>query len=199
MQSEPRYNTDVSTEHFFKYREKPRPRLLSKLVIGSDRDVIQRVVDGSKAGAFFAAASAAMVYTLEPKGQTLTVSRGIERIVKHSPPFFISGLTYGLAVGMSAKIRNKDGPLNHIIGGIASGTMFGSWYKSPAVGVTVSIVLATLGGVYKAAVDGNYLALAYPRRPRVLNMYKMGWLTERPDQEGIQDADKDDVYKYYKP
>ncbi|KAH9523428.1 hypothetical protein Btru_039999 [Bulinus truncatus] len=143
-----------------------------------------------------AALAGALAYVYEPNNSDFTAARGIERVIKHSPPFFLSGLTYGLVVGMLGKIRDRDDFKNHIFGGLASGTVLGSWYKSPAMGAYGGLLLAGICGCYKYISNDDMIP--QPRRQRVFNMYRTGWFTDRPNPEGIQDAELDDNYKRYK-
>ncbi|CAL1546344.1 unnamed protein product [Lymnaea stagnalis] len=193
-----RYNTDITNEFFYKYREKIHPSILTKLFYGDDRDLLTKTLNSTKLGLYGAIAMGGLVYSYQ-KAPPFNHYAAIERSFTHGTPWLIAGIAYGLAVGASAQLRDADGPLNHLFGGIAGGTMLGTWYKSVRFGAGSSVTLVSIGAVCKFLADRDELTPQIVRRPRVFNSYRTGWFTERPNPEGIQDAELDDTYKLYKP
>lgn len=193
-----RYNTEITNEFFYKYREKVEPGILSKVFYGDDRDILSKTWSGTKLGFAGALAIGGFVYTNQ-KAPPLNHYAAIERSFTHGTPWLIAGIAYGLATSTSARLRDTDGPINHFIGGIASGTMLGTWYKSVRFGGGASVLIALGGAACKVMADYDVLTPQIARRPRVFNMYRTGWFTERPNPEGIQDAELDDTFKLYKP
>ncbi|RUS77793.1 hypothetical protein EGW08_014457 [Elysia chlorotica] len=124
----------------------------------------------------------------------------LEKAYRHGLPPLLAATTFGATLSLVANMRNKEDTLNHAIGGYAAGTVIGAWYKSQKVGVWSGIFFALAASGLKTCSDyGLFERPMTVRRERVFDFYRMGWMIERPPQEGVDDADKNDAVKHYSP
>ncbi|GFS17844.1 hypothetical protein ElyMa_001506400 [Elysia marginata] len=72
--------------------------------------------------------------------------------------------------------------------------------KSTKVGFWSGVLLAIVGSSFKKMAEyGVFERSLVPRRERVFDFYRTGWMIDRPSQEGVDDADKNDAVKHYSP
>jgi len=195
--SQLRYSTEISTDHYYKYRTSP-PELNKyfSLFYPNDSEMIPKTVAGALVGSIPGGTVASIALINDKQG--FQFLRAAETCFKHFTPFVISGASYGLGVSTAAQLRKKEDVYNHIIGGYAAGTMIGVWYKSNKMGAGLGILFAGLGGFLKYLHDTDGETKGALRRPRVFNMYRTGWMIDRPDAEGVNDAETDASFKPYR-
>ena len=72
--------------------------------------------------------------------------------------------------------------------------------KSQKIGVATGILLAIVASSFKKSSDyGIFERSMQNRHERVFDFYRTGWMIERPPQEGVDDAEKNDAVKHYSP
>ncbi|XP_005105378.1 uncharacterized protein LOC101848136 [Aplysia californica] len=192
-----RYSTEISNDHYYKYRT--RPGELNKyftLYYPNDSEMIPKTVAGALVGSIPGglAASGALLYDK----QGFQLLRAAERCFRHFTPWVVSGATYGLGVSTAAQIRKKEDFYNHMLGGYGAGTMIGVWYKSHRMGAWLGLLFAGLGGLMKYIKDTDGDMKGEMRRTRVFNMYRTGWMVDRPDQEGVKDGEVNASFQKYR-
>jgi len=109
------------------------------------------------------------------------------RLSKYGLPMFAAGGMFAATTCAVANIRGgKDDPWNHFCGGLATGSVFGTAFKSQKLGWGLGFTFAFLALLMKAGkIDGfatwdiNTL-----RREKAFNEYQRSYLTSRPDPEG---------------
>lgn len=93
-----------------------------------------------------------MLYSY-PKGYLQTMGR----YIYITGPFIATAAAFTTTANMLASARGKDDRLNYFLGGVAAGTIIGTWRKSLMVGFAFSVAFGVMGIVRKDALDNNWL------------------------------------------
>ncbi|XP_072942778.1 NADH dehydrogenase [ubiquinone] 1 alpha subcomplex subunit 11 [Epargyreus clarus] len=107
----------------------------------------------------YAALSGTAVGTMDillfshPKGLFNTA----HRFMWYVGPLVGMATAFTLTSSAAQNFRGKDDKLNYFLGGVASGTVFGAWARSPVVAVPMCLVLGAVAVVKKTAVEEGWV------------------------------------------
>ncbi|XP_046544754.1 NADH dehydrogenase [ubiquinone] 1 alpha subcomplex subunit 11-like [Haliotis rubra] len=118
-----------------------------------------------------------------------TLANGLGRWAFHLFPMAAVGGTYTAVSCITGKVRGKDGPLNHILGGLAAGSIYGVKFQSQKVGWGVGILIAVVGLTAKTVYMYDFSIFPRKeRRQKGFYDYRKSYFTERPNPEGKIDC-----------
>lgn len=108
------------------------------------------------------------------------------RLAKYGLPMFAAGGMFAASTCVIANVRGKDDPLNHFFGGLATGSVFGTAFKSQKLGWGLGFTFALFAMILKAGkMEGFAVIDPYQfRRERTLGSFQRSYFTSRPDPEG---------------
>lgn len=196
-----RYNTDVTREYYRKYRPESEEKSLLRRyspLDNPDSDIVLKTRSGLVYGAV-AGLTNATYGVIQYSKPSFTYAGIASKSFRYGTPWLIAGASYGVTLSLVTQIRKKESPAHHMLAGYAAGTMFGSWYKSPIMGVWFGAITGIVAGLCKFWHDNDMLEPRLLRRQRVFNFYRRGWFTEKPNPEGRNDAEIDVSFNPYRP
>ncbi|KAL8622453.1 hypothetical protein ACOMHN_034118 [Nucella lapillus] len=108
------------------------------------------------------------------------------RLTKYGLPMFAAGGVFAASTCVIANVRGKDDPFNHFFGGLATGSVFGTAFKSQKLGWGLGCAFALFAMIVKAGKIEGFanLDLTQFRRERTLGSHQRSYLTTRPNPEG---------------
>lgn len=120
-------------------------------------DIFKKTFVTSKYAAIagFGAASFDVLMYSHPKGAVKTIGR----YAWYLGPLVGMATAFTLTANVSQNIRGKNDKLNYFLGGLAAGSIFGTWARSITVGVPAALLLGAVAVVKKTGVDEGWVFL----------------------------------------
>ncbi|CAH2042682.1 unnamed protein product, partial [Iphiclides podalirius] len=86
----------------------------------------------------------------------------LKRYVYHMVPLGLMGATFSVVANGALHFRQKDGPINYLLGGLACGPILGAYLRSGHAVLLGGLFMGVIGMLKKDAVDHNYTILPPP-------------------------------------
>eukprot|EP00745_Piridium_sociabile_P028633 TRINITY_DN46256_c0_g1_i1.p1 TRINITY_DN46256_c0_g1~~TRINITY_DN46256_c0_g1_i1.p1 ORF type:complete len:199 (+),score=38.29 TRINITY_DN46256_c0_g1_i1:50-598(+) len=178
----------MSEEHRQKYFPTPRIRCYPFYKTKDGDDCLKKTLALSAysgaAGTTFALMAGLTSTTTD---NPALASNVLIRLTKYGLPMFAAGGMFAATTCTVANLRGgKDDPFNHFAGGLATGSVFGTAFKSHKLGWGLGFTFAFLALIWKAGkIEGfTNIKTSEFRRERTLGGHNRSYFTMRPNPEG---------------
>ncbi|XP_058458426.1 uncharacterized protein LOC131435004 [Malaya genurostris] len=93
-----------------------------------------------------------IIMVSKPKG----VLPSLARYVYFTGPFMGMASAFTVGAYTANRLRGKDDIMNYVVGGFASGGVYGAWRRSVVAGLVSGLIFSIAGAVKKMSIDEGW-------------------------------------------